>query len=161
MWKRSEAIAIEAPPEVVYDVIADLGSYDQWNPWIIRASGRAEEGKVVRVTARLGARRMKVQHRILIARRGEAFRWCDLGWFTRLAYGERDRVLSPRSGGQGTDYRVELSVSGIGTRLVQGLLGRALADGLRAETWALKGRAESLHRDASQAAVNAGAHTVR
>jgi hypothetical protein len=160
MWKLSEAIAIDAPPAVVYDVIADLGSYDQWNPWIIRASGRAEEGKVIRVTARLGSRRMKVQHRILIARPGEAFRWCDLGWFTRLGYGERDRTLEPRNGGQATGYRVELSITGVGTRLVQALFGRGLADGLRAETEALKARAEQLHR-AGQAAVNTNAHSVR
>src|SRR5262245_33035796 len=129
MLKLIEEVSIEAPPGVVLDVIADVGSYERWNPWIIRAAGNAIEGNEIKVVSRLGNRHIKVRHRIL-RRSGREFRWCDLGWFTRLAYGERARFVDPTADG-GAAYRVELTITGIGSRLVKAMLGSALADGLR------------------------------
>jgi uncharacterized protein YndB with AHSA1/START domain len=139
----AEHIAIDAPPETVYRAITDFGRYAEWNPWVCEAAGRADEGEVVRIAVKLGSRKTRVRHRILTHRPSAEFCWCDLGWFTALAYGERARHLDPSAGG-GTAYRVELRVTGPAVRLVEKRLGRALADGLRAETQALKRRAESL-----------------
>ena len=41
---RSE-IDIEAPPEAVWAQLADLGRYEEWNPFITRAEGTAEAGQ--------------------------------------------------------------------------------------------------------------------
>src|SRR5262249_42863796 len=30
--------AIDAPPELVYRVLTDVGSYAAWNPWVVRAT---------------------------------------------------------------------------------------------------------------------------
>jgi hypothetical protein len=100
------------------------------------------------VTVRLGPGRLTLDHRILTTRPGEEFRWCDLGWFTRLAYGERARFLSPSGGG--TRYRVELSITGVASRLVGVTLGRDLTAKMRAETLALKQRAEALRQQPSR-----------
>jgi uncharacterized protein YndB with AHSA1/START domain len=143
MLQLSEQVVIDAPPEKVFDVIADFGRYAQWNPWVCEAAGEAREGEIVRVKARLGSTTARVRHRVLTSRRAAEFRWCDLGWFTALAYGERARFIEPAPGG-GARYRVELRITGVAARLVQALYGRALASGLKAETDALKQRAESL-----------------
>jgi uncharacterized protein YndB with AHSA1/START domain len=133
-------VRIDAPPAAVFAVIVDFERYAEWNPWIVSARGEAAADAVVDVTARMGRRDMRVKHRVLRVERDREFRWCDLGWFTRIAYGERGRVLEPD--GDGTRYRCELSVTGVGAALVRGLYGRALEGGLAAETQALKARVE-------------------
>lgn len=138
MFKLVEEMAIAAAPERVFDVITDFNAYAYWNPWVVRAEGRAvEDGEVV-VRVKLGARFMNVHHRVLTVRPGVEFRWCDKGWFTALAYGQRARFLEARAGG--THYRVELTVSGIMAGFVGKTMGRALREGLVAETMALKKR---------------------
>ena len=142
MPRYTAEIQIDTPPGAVFGVMVDLARYAEWNPWLVSARGEVRTGAVVDVTARMGRREMQVAHEILEVEPDRALRWCDLGWFTRIAYGERARVLEEHAGG--TRYRCELSVTGVGAALVGPLYGRALADGLAAETRALKARAESI-----------------
>jgi uncharacterized protein YndB with AHSA1/START domain len=141
MPRYSAEVDIDAPPAAVFAVMLDLARYAEWNPWIVRARGEMRAGAVVEVTARMGRRDLDVEHRVLHVEPDRELRWCDLGWFTRVAYGERARVLERR--GPGTRYRCELAVTGVGAALVRALYGRALADGLAAETRALKARVEA------------------
>lgn len=145
MLSLSEETTIDAPPQTVFDVLADFASYARWNPWVVEAVGSAVEGERVRVKARLGARTMQVDHRVLVVRPGWELRWCDLGWFTHLARGERARLLEPLPGG-GVKYRVELRVTGIASSLTERLFGEALVAGIHGETAALKQRAEAIAR---------------
>jgi uncharacterized protein YndB with AHSA1/START domain len=148
MPRYCEERVIDAPAATVFDVITDLDAYAQWNPWIVKASGTPDEGATIRVKSLVGGRKLRVEHRILRSQRPREFRWCDLGWFTKLAYGERARWLSERPDGR-VGYKVELSITGVAAALVGAVLGRSLAGGLRAETDALKARAESLARRAA------------
>jgi hypothetical protein len=145
--KLEQEILIDAPAGTIFDVITDLPRYAEWNPWIVRAAGTPSEGATIKVKSLLGKRSIAVEHRILRSRRDSEFCWCDLGWFTRLAYGERARWLEPRAGGK-VSYRVELSITGPLARVVQAWLGRDLAIHLEAETKALKQRAETLAQKA-------------
>jgi hypothetical protein len=146
MLRLVEETTIRARPEAVFRVMTDFDRYAQWNPWICEARGVAKEGEVVAVEVKLGKTTMRAQHRILTIVPGVELRWCDLGWFTKIAYGERARVLEPLTGGD-VRYRVELTITGIGWRLVSALYGRAMDAGMKAETLALKRRAEALAGD--------------
>lgn len=42
-------VDIDAPPEVVWEVLTDFPSYSQWNPFVVRASGDVREGARVRL----------------------------------------------------------------------------------------------------------------
>jgi hypothetical protein len=143
MLKLVEETTIRARPDAVFRVMTDFARYGEWNPWICEARGVAEEGEVIAVKVKLGKTTTSVAHRILTNVPGVELRWCDLGWFTKIAYGERARWLEPLPGGD-VAYRVELTVTGIGWRLVRALYGRALATGMKEETLALKHRAETL-----------------
>jgi hypothetical protein len=146
MLKLAQETLIDASAGTVFDVITDLPRYAEWNPWILKAAGTPSEGATIRVRSLVGGRLMKVDHRILRSKQDAEFRWCDLGWFTRFAYGERARWLEPQGDGKVT-YRVELTITGPFSSLVKAVLGRSLAWGLKAETDALKLRAEQLaHR---------------
>jgi hypothetical protein len=141
MFKVACETLIRARPETVYGLLADVARYSEWNPWNIRGEGTAAPGQVITITAKLGKREMKVNHRILVMEPNQRFVWCDLGWFTMLAYGERARYLSRN--GDGVHYRVELTITGPLAWLVKWQMLRALETGMQAETDALKRVAEA------------------
>lgn len=133
----STEIEINADAEAVYGVIADFGNYHRWNPWLIQAQGQCREGEIVDVTVRLGAKTMKVKHKVLEVVPGKRLRWCDMGWFTLFAYGERSRSIEALPGG-GVRYRNELPITGPLRVLADMFTGKAVREGMAAENLALK-----------------------
>ncbi len=155
----SEAL-IRAPPAVVYELIADVDRYADWNPWNFRASGGpAVEGGIVTMTVRLGERTMNVRHRVLVGRPGERLVTRDLGWFTGLASGDRARELEVDP--EGTRYRVTLTITGPLCWMVRRLYGEALEVGMRAETEALRRAAEASERAQTSTPLGCGARPAR
>lgn len=141
----SESIEINAPDHVVYDVIADLSQYKNWNPWIYDASGAVAPNAKVLVKMKMAGKERTFDHRIISAIRPHTFHWCDVGWFTVLAFGDRIRHIEA-SNDNHCRYRVDLRVKGPGEHLTRWLLGNFLQEGLAKETHALKVRAESLSK---------------
>ena len=139
----SEQLEINAPDHVVYDVITDLPRYADWNKWIYHAEGSTEPDGRVRVKMQMGGREKTFDHRIVSAIRPHTFHWCDVGWFTVFADGERTRRITPLSDSTCV-YRVEIRITGIGQHLATLFFGKFLNKGLLAEALSLKERAESL-----------------
>ena len=134
---------IAADATAIYDIIVDIESYDEWNPFNPGGRGTPQVGgPLITITADLAGRRLDVQHKILEMVPGRAFKWCDTGAFTYFAYGERGRYMEPSAEG-GTDYRVRLEISGILAWLAYAMFGSAMEEGVVAETDALKRRAEA------------------
>ncbi len=141
----SETIEIDAPDHLVYEVIADLPHYREWNPWIYHAEGQATPGGRVVVKMRMLGKERCFDHRVLSTQPPHTFHWCDVGWFTALAYGDRLRKIE-RIADDKCRYQVDLRIKGVAEHLTRWLLGNALAQGMRQETFALKARAENLYR---------------
>jgi hypothetical protein len=150
---------IAAPPEVVYGVIADIGAYDEWNPWIRKAKGAASHpGDELAVDVKLGdSRWMRVRHRVLIASPPLRFGWCDLGWFTPLAGGRRLRWIERVDGGSRLVGCIRLF--GPFARLAWWLYGHSIRDGMTAEAKALAARAKVLS-GANGARSNGASHAA-
>ncbi len=145
MFVITSETLIQADAESVYHLITDLENYAVWNPWVIEAHGQpAVGGALIPVTVKLGAKTMQVKHKILEMQPGRRFVWCDTGWFTAVACGQRARTLKPV--GDAVHYRVELSVRGPLAWLARRLHGNALKAGLQAETAALKKLAEAKNK---------------
>lgn len=135
-------IEIEAPPEVVWDILTDLAGYEDWNPFVVSSAGTAEVGE--RLTNRLDppdGKAMTFRPKVTVVEPGRSFEW--LG---RLGVAG---VFDGR-------HRFDLEASTTGTRFVQsealsGLLVRPLrrslddrtVRGFEAMNVALKERAES------------------
>jgi hypothetical protein len=123
---RSE-IDIEAPPEAVWAQLADLGRYEEWNPFITRAEGAAETGQ--RLSLRMqpsGGRAMTIRPTVTSASQGSAFEW--------LGHLGVPGVFDGR-------HRFELSPTATGTHVVQresfrGVLVRPLRKSLDTGTLA-------------------------
>jgi hypothetical protein len=141
MLTIQEQTIVNASSDTVFNVITKLETYKEWNPWIVEASGIPDEGQLIEVKVKMGAKIISAQHRILVSKPNIEFRWCDVGWFTRLAYGERARFIKPLANG-GVEYRVDLTVTGFLWWFVKLVYGKSMEAGLKAETNALKERAE-------------------
>ncbi len=135
--------SVEAPPDVVYEVISQVARYAEWNPWVTSGEGTAGKiGDEVVVLVKLGKRTMRVGHRVLVAAPGERFGWCDLGWFTPLASGRRLRWIEPFDGGSRLVSQIRLY--GPFARVAWLLHGASIRKGMAAEASALATRATSL-----------------
>lgn len=136
MFELIAEALIKAPPQAVYDLIADVDRYAEWNPWIFEASGGpAARGRIVTMSVRLGKRSLAVRHVVKVSEPARRLVWRDLGWFTWLASGERARDLTVTP--EGTRYRVVLTITGPFSWLVRWWLGPDLDADLRRETEAI------------------------
>jgi hypothetical protein len=45
-----DAVVVEAPRELIWDVLTDFEAYDEWNPYVTRANGIASEGADIELT---------------------------------------------------------------------------------------------------------------
>jgi hypothetical protein len=128
---------IVASAGAVYDALADFERYPQWNPWVTSVVGEPVVGSELRATARTGDSYRTVHHRMLRAARPCDFAWCDIGWFTVFARGERIRNIQDMGDGH-CHYRCELRVDGPLVVLVDWLYGKGMRAGMAAEADALK-----------------------
>ncbi len=127
---------IKAKPEQVYDAITAFDAYSLWNPWLIKAQGVCQVGEDIVVDVVLGKKIQQYHHEILKIDRPNLFHWCDKGWFTIFAYGDRLRTLE--SVAEGTAYKVELTIVGPLAFFAKWLLGKSLEEGMTREADALK-----------------------
>lgn len=137
-----EERTIAASANTVWETIADLAHYCDWNPWIHHAEGSIQAGGCITVSAQFGKQGGTYRHRMVAAEKPALFHWCDVGWFTVFADGERIRRINPIDDNHCT-YRVELRVTGIAAALADRFYGDFMRGGLKAETDALVARAEN------------------
>jgi hypothetical protein len=72
---RSEAM-IDATSEEVWSVLADFGSYGEWNPGFASIEGQAEAGTKLDIAFSLkGNRTMRMRPTVLVAEPGRELRW--------------------------------------------------------------------------------------
>ena len=69
-------IEINASAEVVWNILTDLGEYDEWNPFITEATGKIHRGEQLKIHIQPpGARGMTFRPTVLTAERGRRLEW--------------------------------------------------------------------------------------
>ncbi|WP_336364635.1 SRPBCC domain-containing protein [Halalkalicoccus salilacus] len=69
-------IEIDAPPEAVWEVLADIDSYDEWNPHLPHVSGDLREGESIEITVdRIGERRQTMTVRVSTVEPVKRLQW--------------------------------------------------------------------------------------
>jgi hypothetical protein len=148
-------VDIQAPIDVVWQVMTDLPRYAEWNPFVVGIApvrgalavgtdialevkwGRGGGAKTIERVSRLEGPRADGE-----ARRA-AMEYVFLGWLPRLALvrGSRLQALEQRAGGP-TTYRTSERFTGL---LARGVPLAKVQDGFERHAKALKARAEALH----------------
>jgi|HubBroStandDraft_1064217.scaffolds.fasta_scaffold256751_1 hypothetical protein len=108
-YEVSTSIEIDATPENVWAVLADLASYPQWHPVFRSVTGQLAVGSklIIRTTVPATGRPMTVRVKVLTVEPGTELRWASklLG----ITISKRRFLLSPSGGGtllvQAATYR--------------------------------------------------------
>jgi hypothetical protein len=139
------ASEIDAPAETVWRVVADLGGYKDWNPFITRASGQTAVGSRLDVTITApGMKPVRFKPRVLDYEPGHLIRWKGEYKVAGLFDGRHALIVDPL-GDSRSRFTTHEEVSGV---LVP-FLGRIMAasqTGFERMAQAVKARAESLER---------------
>jgi hypothetical protein len=89
-------IEIDAPPERVWSVLSDFGSFGEWNPFIPAIEGEAKVGSRLAVTIQPpGGKRMTFKPTVLNADPDRELRWLGRVVVPGLADGEHVLGLEP------------------------------------------------------------------
>jgi len=135
------AIDIDAPPELVWEVLSDLDAYPQWNPFITSATGTLEVGGRLTLTMQpVGARRVTMRPTVLEATPGRRLRWLGRVVVPGLFDAEHRFTISGRDGG--SRLAQEESFRGVLAPLMARSLHRHTLPAFHAMNEAVKRRAE-------------------
>jgi hypothetical protein len=140
MWQFKIEETIDAPVKIVFDLIAELPNYPNWNPFVTTASGTVKVGEVVSGKAMLGKISASYRHRIFEYVPNQSLCWRDFGLLSLLYCGERARYTESIDGQ--THFTCFLKISGALSGFVNLLFGEALRNGVAAEAKALKFESE-------------------
>ena len=141
-----DKLEIEAPVALVWDVIADLPRYPEWNPFVVRARSSLEVGEPIVMHVRLIPLFAQPQREtILECLPQQRLCYGVTGVPLNALHSLRYHELRPE-GSERTHYCSHFELNGWLAPFTQALLGRLLKHRFAAATKALKERAEVLHR---------------
>jgi hypothetical protein len=135
---------ISASAEIVWQVLTDLPSYGEWNPFVVAASSSLVVGEPIDMKVRVLSF-MTQSQRETISHYEPGRSYCYGLARNRVGalHSERCHVVQP-TGPDGCTYVSRFELAGWLSPLVSLLLGRSLRRGFTAMSAAVKERAESL-----------------
>ena len=89
-------VEIDAPAQVVWDILRDFERYPEWNPFVQQISGAATVGSRLALTVKPpGGRAMSFAPTVLVADAARELRWLGRVGLPRIFDGEHSFVLQP------------------------------------------------------------------
>ena len=135
-------IDIHASPQRVWQVLTDLDTYPQWNPFMTRAHGTLHPGQRLRIRLQpVGGRAMTLRPKVLEATPGHQLRWLGHLLVPGLFDGEHRFTIQPLGDGQVRVVQQE-DFRGLLVPLLARSLDRRTLPAFGQLNQALKGRAE-------------------
>ncbi|GAA2759983.1 SRPBCC domain-containing protein [Actinopolymorpha rutila] len=151
IWQRSHPVVlraevdIDAGPDQVWAVLADLPAYQEWNPFIVRSSGRLQVGRKLTNVHRFGTRTMVFGPTVLAVEPGRELRWIGRLGVPGIFDGEHSFVLTQTAPGR-THVVQQETFRGIAVPFTTGWLRGDTLSGFKALNSALRDRVESRQR---------------
>ena len=135
------SIAVDAPAERVWAILADVGGWGEWNPVYPQASGSLQPGATIALTVALpGTKPQAFTARVLHAVPPRALQF-GAPALLGLLYATRFVELHPGPSGGCTVINGETLSRAMSGPLAR-LAGRTIGEGLRGQNEALKAAAE-------------------
>ncbi len=143
----SVTVEIDAPPQVVWDVLVDYARYPEWNPYTVRVETTLQIGSVIDLylpdPAKPGETFLNREYiRVLDAPHHLQY---DTAEELPGIHAVRDQWVEDLGGGR-SSYRTTDVFTGTVAKTVMDLQGQWVKDGFDSVAHALKARAEALHR---------------
>ena len=138
-------IHIDATPEEVWEVLADLDAYEEWNPFITSSGGTVAVGE--RLVNRMeppGGRAMTFRPTVTVVEPARTFEWLGRLGLPGVFDGRHRFDLAPEDGG--THLTHTESFRGVMVPLLRRSLDAPTRAGFEAMNTALKARAEAHDR---------------
>ena len=136
-------IEIEAPVSVIWDVLSDLDSYVDWNPFLPLASGSIVEGERIEVFIKPPrAKGTTITPRVVLVEEGRGFSWRSNILFPGLFDVEHYFIIDPIDDTRCRFVQGE-EVSGFFVIPIIWLIGGATRRGFERMNEALKARCEA------------------
>ncbi len=149
MREITTSIEIDAAPDQVWAVLADLDHYPQWNPFITEASGELRAGGRLRLRmSPAQGKGMTFKPRVLVADPGRELRWIGRLVMPGIFDGEHRFVLTALPDGR-TQLEHGERFSGVLVAFVGTMIENTDADFVRLNK-ALKQHAEQLSTSSSE-----------
>ncbi len=139
-------IDIDATPEIVWEVLTDLGKYQEWNPFIVESSGDVAPGnRLVNRMQPPGGKAATFRPTVTEVEPARTFEWLGRLGVPGVFDGRHRFELEPTPSG-GTRVIHTERFRGLLVRLLQESLDTRTLEGFRAMNTALKTRAEAFDR---------------
>lgn len=134
---------VDAPPEVVWQVLTDFRAYPEWNPFIPQIEGEVREGAKLRVRIEPpGSRGTTFRPEVKVVRPPHQLAWLGRLFVPHLFDGRHEFRLVPLADGERTRFVQRETFGGL---LVPILLdGEAVRRGFEAMNERLAERAEEM-----------------
>ena len=143
-------LEIEAPAELVWEVITDFPRYGEWNPFIVACETTLKPGDPIDLRVALTSRPQKQREWILSHTPGEQFTYSMKPAPLGLLRSRRQHKVSAL-GPARCRYESHFELAGTLRPLVTALLGSNLKRGFAGMTAGIKTRAEQLQRQRGKA----------
>lgn len=142
MKQITTEIDIAAAPAVVWEILTTLDGFEDWNPFVVEASGEVavEERLVVRIQPP-GKRAQTFRPTVTVADTERKFEWLGKLGVSGVFDGRHQYILEPS--GDGTKFIQREEFTGILAGLLIRMIGAATREGFEAMNYALKDRAEA------------------
>jgi hypothetical protein len=141
-----DTLVIEAPVALVWDVIADLPRYPEWNPFVVGARSSLIVGDPISMRVQLFPFFVQSQRETILECLPEQLLGYGVTGTPTNAIRSLRRHELRADGPDRTAYCSHFELDGWLAPVTRTLLGRLLRSGFGAATQALEQRAEHLHR---------------
>jgi hypothetical protein len=138
-----KTVEINAPADVVWEVLTDLPRYDEWNPFVVECRSVLRPGEAINMKVRLGTKLQKANEVVLAFEPKKHFAYRMKPVPPGALSSFRSHDLEPL-GGERSRYRSYFELKGWMMPLVRALMGRHLEAGFAGMTDGIRQRAEQL-----------------
>lgn len=137
---------MDAPPEVVWEVITDLDRYGQWNPFVHECRSTLKPGDPIHMLVQIGSGTRRQEEVMRDYREGEGFAYCMKPVPFGVLSSFRSHKIEALDGGR-SRYHSHFELNGWLAPVVRGILGSKLDAGFGGMSRGVRDRAEALARE--------------
>lgn len=143
---RTDRIQINAPIDLVWEVLTDVEKYGEWNPFTSQARTDFKIGSPAHLLVRMGPTKFRITETVCAFEKPRLIAWSRKFGTSWLLFVVREQHLEPTSDDSCSYHNVDL-LNGVLSPIISLLFGGYIRRGFSDVGVGLKLRAETLYRE--------------